>query len=534
MIFKYYYTMSNYHLSKMKRTLLDRIPRTLDEVDAAKYIPSGIQDEIIQAFGSGEYQIVYVSGCNKVGKTCVGANIIRNIAWPCDKEYFDYSLYSRWPFMKAGRIIGTSKNVSDDGPIRRELKKWLPRGKYEESKNGKPYYSSYDADRGMYWDVMTYDQDTDKFEGPMLGWVWADEPIPARLMGAVMSRFSKGGVLLVTATPIGDNVGAFLDVLEDLEARGTKIKRISCDIRDNSTVDGRMNSKGTKRGLMTPGEIQAYEATIPRDERDARLYGKPNHKAGKIYAEFDRSVHVIPAPDLNSPECRGWNCYLSMDPHRKYYPAVTCWAVTPREDYICFAEWPTVGLLDAFYHEIRESLVCPYNTEQLALFLKSVDGSRYGLHVLGHIVDPFFAAGTQGEGGRPEDSIVDDFAQFGINFSLPRREKKAAQRDRIRGMLSFDRQRPMDWSNRPRIYVSEKCQNMIQSFERHYWNGDDEAEEYKDFSDTARNFLSYIEGKTYNDEKEATWAPKSNAGVVSFDDIFGAVFEGTMKETGML
>jgi len=507
----------------------------LEEMESARYVPTGVQEEIIAAVGSGAYRIVYVSGCNKVGKTCAGANVLRNIAYMSDKEWFDYPLYNRWPYPKSGRIIGTPKNISDDGPIRKELKKWLPKYEYTESKGGKPYYSQYDCKTGFYWDVMSYEQDNDEFEGSLIGFCWCDEPPPARLMGAIMSRFSKGGVLLVTATPVGDNVGPFLDVLDDLEAKGTKVCRLSCDLMANSVTSGRPNSKGTKLGLMTDVEIQGYISTIPKGEREARVYGRPDHKMGKIVPEYNEELHVRDVP-IDGMLLKRSNCYLSMDPHRKYYPAIQCWAVTPSDQYICYNEWPTYEMMGAYYSDYRNMTPCPYTFEDLARFIKAVDGSKWGLHVLAHIMDPFYAAGTMGEGGNTAGSIITDFAAFGLDFMLPPRERKAKQRDRIRVLLHDDTQRPVP-DRGADIIIARHCINTRRAFDRHYWASGkaDEAEEYKDFFDTARNFFAYIEGTSYKDVQESSWGEKKESGgkVVSFDDILGEYGSGTLRETGL-
>lgn len=528
----------------MSRTRIDRavdaLPamfrREVDRQTQQAYEPTGLQEDIIIPFGNGDFRIVYTNSANKIGKTATGANILRNIAFERDEKFFDYPMFNKWPYPKQGRIIGTSENIGDSGPIQTELRRWMPMDRVTYSKGGKNWNSEWRTNTGHSWTVMSYKQDPADFEGPLLGWTWCDEPPPAKLMGAIMSRFMKGGILFITATPIGDNLGAFLDVLDDLESGGhsgkrIKVARVSGDLRLNSITEGKANHLGRKRGLMTNTEIDIYEASIPIDQRDARVHGIADHRAGKIYPEFDRMVHVEDL-EMDCQLLKDANCYPVMDPHRKYYPAVQFWAHTSDERHILYNEWPTREFLGAYYHEVRKNLPCPYPPDKIAQFLRVNCGRQYGLTMTAWGIDPWFAKGTQGEGGRTTESIQTEYVKHQIEFEMPPFEHIDVQRDVIRNLLRWDALLARSVLNMPEITVLPRCQNSIRAFERHFWleGKEKESEDYKDFMDCARIYFALLGGRK--------WTP--NRGVSSVNKLPDATpliiqqgYFAHMKETAL-
>ncbi len=455
------------------------------------YVPSGINEDLIRAFGSGEYQIIVVLDANKCGKTSTAANILKNIIWPNDKEWFSQPLFEKWPFPKQGRLIGTVKNTADDGPIRTEILKWWPRGKYTASKGAKHYFSLYECDTGWKFDVMTYEQATEEFEGPLLGVILMDEPAPERILGACMSRFMHGGILLITATPYGQNIQPLLQAVKDMEEKGLKVKYLSHTIYENSETTGKLNSKGTKRGLMSDKEIEAFSSGIPIHERPARLEGKMVSTSGLIYPAFDENIHVKDY-DLSSPLLKEWNCFMGMDPVEKYYPFFGWWGRDADNTWICYNEWPTYKMMGAFYDEIRRSEICPYTPEDLSGVVKVFDGAQRGMRLLGRAVDPRFARGSEGDWSKKVDGIVAEYSLHGLNFQMAPFEKIGVQRERIRALQHYEPLLEIGPFNRPRFYILPHCQNTIRAFKRHYWEDENakESERYKDPIDVFRYILA--------------------------------------------
>jgi hypothetical protein len=491
------------------------------------FIPSGIQDwDIIKVVGDnvrkGQTTIVNIQCNNKQGKTACAAVILRNILWENDPTYFDYPCFKEWPFthdeydkngntIKSGlcvkrfRIIGTMENTSDTGPIKTEIKHWWPAARFTAQKAGKTYMSQYETDTGWFGDVMTFNQEPKEFEGPLVSLTWIDEPARGELIGAITSRHSKGGLILITQTPIG--AGPMLDILDDLKEKGAVVINSYSNIHENSVKTGKLNQKGTKRGLMTDDEITNFEAGTPENERPARLWGKNIGKSGKIYPQYNEIVHVKDV-ELDSPETKMWNAYMSFDPHDKYYPFAEWWAITPpmngKSDYICYNEWPTVNTLAGYYDEKRNSVECHLTPQQMSQIFKIMDGTEFGISIAGRIIDPLFERNKRSEYTRKTDGIRLEYQKWDILFELPKIERIEAQRSHIMELLRYDNQMPVNALNRPRIYICPWCRNVRRSFSRHYWVPDEkniglekESEQYKDPIDCARMFFAFIINRPY-------------------------------------
>ena len=142
----------------------------------------------------------FFSAANGVGKTATGCNIVANIIFETDNKYFNYPLFKEWPYLKRGRIVADPTTIKQK--IIPELKLWFPQGKFSARKGSKDYESIFETDTGWYIDLMTYDQDVKEFESVDLGFFWCDEPPPELIYKALISRLRRGGIGMITATPL--------------------------------------------------------------------------------------------------------------------------------------------------------------------------------------------------------------------------------------------------------------------------------------------------------------------------------------------
>ncbi len=503
--------------------LRDEIHRAVEKLSMPTYEPTGLQEDVILAFGKGLYQIIVALHPNDVGKTAVGANIAKNIIWPHDPTWFSwwdgYSVFrDRTWTTKEFRIASEHTNLAETGAIQKEIGIWWPLGRYEWLKGGKPFPSQCTTDSGWKGDALSYTQDRKQFESKKIDFAWFDEPADQELIGATTSRFSEADkmLLLITATPI--KCGPFLDVINDLKDKGTRVKYLTGTAWENSIEEGKPNHLGTKRGLRTKEAIEAKIASTPIDERDARIYGKANAKSGRIYADFDRNIHVRDF-DLSSEYAKSWNCFCTMDPHRKAYPFIQWWGFAPDEKLICYNEWPTFEFLqNNYYDEIRDTLVCTYDPEKIAQFIKIFDGTQFGLKIFKRWMDRRFGKESEGIYGKSTESLLVDYAKFDVIFELPPAETIDIQRESIRRLLKYDKQLPIiQGINEPKIFYMPHCHNSIRAIERHYWdeNSEKEAERYKDPNDCTRILLAGMGNWQYKKpetvkEKNKPQAPSVN------------------------
>src|SRR3990167_7185143 len=106
------------------RALFQERSEVLEENKAIGYIPNGKAEQFIKMVGSGKNFINMFIAANGVGKSAAGVNIITNICYGAQNEWFDYPLFKSFPYVKKGRIISDPTTIKEK--IIPELKKWFP------------------------------------------------------------------------------------------------------------------------------------------------------------------------------------------------------------------------------------------------------------------------------------------------------------------------------------------------------------------------------------------------------------------------
>src|SRR3990167_9497185 len=155
-------------LSELMRELQTRETENL----AQRYQPNGKCEEFIRMVGSNKCFVNLFSAANGVGKTATGVNIITNLCFGVQNDFFKLPLFENYKYLKKGRIISDPTTIKEK--IVPELKKWFPSNRYqiryETKKDGKQYERAWTTDTGFEFDLMTTEQDVKEFESVEMGW----------------------------------------------------------------------------------------------------------------------------------------------------------------------------------------------------------------------------------------------------------------------------------------------------------------------------------------------------------------------------
>jgi hypothetical protein len=215
---------------------------------------------------------------------------------------------------------------------------------------------------------------------------------------------------------------------------------------------------------------------------------------------YDPAVHEIDF-DLNYlSQC---NLYMAIDPHRKYYPAITWHAVTPTGADVIYNEFPKYEDLSMWYDEARDSKTFDMSVEQLANIILANDyTAQYGGKILARVGDPRFL------NENPDLTIA--LMQNGVlGWVEAPFERIETQRENLKTLISYNPAIPLAGCNLPDLYVSKRCRNTGRALRRHCWatDKDKESEIHKDFIDTIRYFLSITNGRpVYNEPRKGGYS----------------------------
>lgn len=438
-------------------------------------IPNGKQAEAIREVGNLENFIILMAFANGVGKTSILAAILGAVMWGAPTTAFDYPLYNKYPdrWPKRIRIVSESELVGDMGPIQTETTKWWPKGRYQWSKGGKTYNRLFHTDTGFFGEVMTYEQAVKEFEGKTTGINCFIEPPPKLIFNASTARQRKGGLNIMDMTPLmsaawvlDDIVSKPVVVMDGVEIGRAKV--IHADIEDNCAEHG-------KNGQLLHSDILQLISRYDPDEIDARAHGQFMHLSGRILKGFDRSVHVMDRPE--PAECIR---LMVCDPAiAKPLALIWAWADAAGSVHI-YDEHPEFE-----FHNAKDSNLTV--TEYANQIIKPTEE---GKTIARRILDRHFGNVRRTLGGK---TLREEFSEVGLDFEdsyvmAPDVEVETGIL-KIKEYLRYDKAKPLDNLNRPRLTISPKCKNVIAALERSSRSpdtGKQNDDGYKDFFDDVR------------------------------------------------
>ena len=316
-----------------------------DEMEAAQhYVPNGKAEEFIKLVGSDKNFVNMFIGANGTSKTGTGANIVANIIFGPQSDWFKHPLFQRFPYIKKGRIISDPTTIKEK--IIPELIKWLPRNTYkhfpdktyEMTKEGKNYASKFVFNNGWVIDLMSNEQDLKSFESVDLGFLWIDEPMPKDKFLASLARGRLGMICFWTYTPLFQAgwIKEWIDANINVEGMADYIE---AEMEDNCLIHG-------VRGFFEHKSIQRIADSMPEDEKEARVFGKFGHLLGRVHKRFNRKIHVIKPFPMNE---RDWTTYKALDPHPRVQDHVLYLSINRQGTMIVSAELLSEGLVKQMY-----------------------------------------------------------------------------------------------------------------------------------------------------------------------------------------
>lgn len=437
-------------------------------------VPNGAQEKAIAEVGNLENFITVLSFANGVGKTSIVFAILGAIMWGAPTSAFDFTLYreypQRWP--KRIRIVTESELVSDMGPIQTEAAKWWPKGRYSWVKGGKQYNKFFYSDTGFFGEVMTNEQALKEFEGKTNAINVFVEPPPKLIFNACIARQRMGGINIMDMTPLTSSAWVKDDIIDkaQIETNGKIVGKsvcISADIEENCQEHG-------KNGQLKHDDIQQIISRYDPDEIEARAHGKFVHLSGRVFKTFDRNVHVREFDTLTDGVSHG----MVVDPAIGK-PLAIIWRFVDK-----------AGVLH-YYDESPEFEFQGAKDSNLTVsdYVQIIKAKEEGRRMDSRILDRHFGNARRTLGGL---TLRQEFAEAGLDFTDSYTMEPAAEIEsgilRIKELLKYDKTKPIDALNRPRIVIHPRCKNLIAAMER--WSRDPKTskpkEEFKDFIDDLR------------------------------------------------
>lgn len=426
----------------MKREQIRRI----ESQRAKYYVPNGKAESFINLVGSNECFINQFVAANGVGKSAAGANIVTNICYGPQSQWFQKPLFQKFPYLKKGRIISDPTTIKEK--IIPELKKWfpaneakrLPDANYETSKDGKFYESHFRTNTGFELDIMSNEQEVKEFESVDLGFVWIDEPMPKDRFIATVARGRLGMTIFWTFTPL--NYSAWIkDWRDDKMLENKKgdlfLDYIEAELEDNCKVHG-------TRGILEHRSIKRMVQTYNEDEIEARVFGKFGHLIGRVHKRFRRKIHVIKPFPIKEGK---FTVYHALDPHPRT-PDHAMWLAVDKNGtkYVC-AELVTKG-----------------TTPQLGERIKAVE-TRGNFRIESRIIDP---SAYNEDQHKQEPSVASKLGESGLHYVAGSKDLQAGIK-RTDDALEYEEHQG-EMIRAPELFIFDTCPVTIKQLEEYVWD----------------------------------------------------------------
>lgn len=418
--------------------ILEELKKREEDNACERFIPNVKCEEFIELVGSNKFFINLFSAANGVGKSATLCNIITNICFGPQNDYFKQPLFENFPYLKKGRIISDPTTIKEK--IVPELKKWFPTNRYDVKytsvKDGKSYESKWITDTGFEFDIMSNEQMPKEFESTDLGWCAFDEPSSKAIYMATVARMRRGGIIFWGMTPL--SYSAWIKD-EIYDKQGSNISVVTATIWDNC-----IDIPGT-RGILNKIDIERMISQYPEDEKLARIEGKFGHLLGRVHKAFDRKIHVI-KPFSVVPE--EYVVYKAHDTHPSEPDAILWMAVDRKGTKFFIDELEISG-----------------TTAEMAAKIKmkeSVGGWNMGGD---DIIDPS-AFNVDDRTG--EKSVADKFADEKIFYRRGSKDLVGCIR-RMDDALSYV-ERGGEMVKAPEVYWFDTCQSAIKQMDNYVWD----------------------------------------------------------------
>jgi hypothetical protein len=260
-------------------------------------------------------------------------------------------------------------------------------------------------------------------------------------------------------------------------------------------------------------ELERDKATNETIYRHVWL-GEPVGAGAKIWHAYDESVHVQDFA-MSTIKEKG-QCFMGMDPHSKFYPAIIWIARVPKNQNkdefwnVVYNEYPTYEDLGGYYSDLRKSLYFTGSLSDLSRAIWIKDGTaEHGVRIHKRFIDTRFAKGAGGTNWSTDTvGIVEQFAKTengGMKMECPAEKTIDIQRENILKAMLYNKLIPIGTYNSPDLIVLPHCRNVRQSLSNHRCVEGEEKEDdkYKDFSDALRICFAGMQDEKYKDPLES-------------------------------
>lgn len=462
-----------------------------------------------------KYNRILCSGGNRSGKSQFGARTVAE-------------MMARHPNFEVAVFSMTSQSsVRDQQPF---VYDWLP-SEWKNIKKSKTANITFTRKNGFSDNVFIapngsrcsfyhYSQQSDILEGCELDLIWFDELVPWSWVETGAYRLiTRRGKMLITVTPINGWTPVVSDFMSGMKVLESK---------PASLLDpGKVHVPGCPPGHMpTQGECVRDDSAVlffftednpfqPKEEmarvlkgeteaqKRCRAYGYVEKSQAGYFPRFNKT-HIL---DHAAIPTKNITRYMCVDPAGSRMWFALWVAVNQDGDHFIYREFPDA---DTYGHwaelgERPEGEIGEAQKSQgygLNDYKRTFTELEEDEEIFERLIDPR-AGGTPAQTEDGSETLIDllSYDPMPLYFIAASGITIEQGIDKINSLLAYDPDEPISIVNKPRLYISKTCQNLIRSLQNLTAAGGDKNR-WKDPVDVLRYIA--VHGCEYVDQNRHT------------------------------
>lgn len=355
----------------------------------------------------------------------------------------------RMPVPNVGFHLVESLNTSGKMILLEKLKEWLPPewGKVKVNHLGQPVCVNFT--NGSICHIYSQNMNIDALEGPSGHWFSCDEPPTQAFWNAIKRGLvDHDGIAWISATPLKSSY--FMAELmekanEDVEGLNFSLTTLS--------IDDNRESRG---GYLPDAAVDAFISSLPADEIEARVYGRPRHLAGAVYKEFISAPPYCIDP-IHIPE--EWPRLMAVDPAERKPMAAVWIAISPDNKWYVYRDLYDSNLRTVAQFANRVKELEGWTRRSDGTWFQSRDSEKIAMRLIDTSANKLERTSgyTISQALQIEDILVVNANKSDFIGGI----------DRVRQMLDFDA--TFEWSQGPQLIVFNTCRRVIHEFLNYVW-----------------------------------------------------------------
>ena len=365
----------------------------------------------------------------------------------------------------------------------------------------------------------SYQADAQVAEGFKAHLIWCDEECPQKMFETLQYRTTDyhGRILLTFTTLTG-----WTPLVQDILGKTRTLEKRFAPLvgRELPVVQESLSRPGTiiyyfwteDNSFIDTSDFRNKLLGRSKDEVFARAYGVPTKSMTSVFPGFNKEVNVIPHEKLPWTTNVDYNVtrYMVLDPAGSKNWFMLWVAIDAAGTWWVYREWPDYDdwALPGTGPEGKAGPAQKGSKRGINDYVELMKHCEEGEIIFERFIDPRLGAAEK-QSADGATTIISELDDAGMIFLPAPGVEIENGIQLINGLFSYDESKPISSLNAPKIYISERCQNLIYSLQEYTAKGGkDEAT--KDPIDCLRYLLvsqcSFVDPHANKQIDDRTWS----------------------------